>query len=242
MRLDEERVDEMSGAEGKLDLNRIVYIGRTFEEYMRMFSLEEEELIGQQILDCPAGACSFTAIANQLKSDVTAADIAYYYSTDELEDKGVQDVAHAMSELDKVKDNFVWNYFKSKEELVRARSEALRDTTKDRRQAPERYVPVILPELPFSDRAFDLTLSAHFLFMYSDRLDYDFHLRTINELMRVTRKELRIFPLVDLSCKRYVHLERLIDELASQGFITEEIEVPYEFQKGAKQMLRIRRR
>lgn len=231
----------MSGVEGKLDLERIVFIGRTYEEYLQMFNLNESDLVGQRILDCPAGACSFTAKGNQLHLDVTAADIAYYFATDELADKGAQDIAHAMNELEKVKDNFVWEYFKSIEELTLARSEALHSNTTHRRQAPERYVPVILPDLPFPDGAFDLTLSAHFLFMYSDRLDYDFHLRTIHQLMRVTSKELRIFPLVDLSCKRYVHLERLMDELASQGFIMEQLEVPYEFQKGAKQMLSIRR-
>jgi hypothetical protein len=59
--------------------------------------------------------------------------------------------------------------------------------------------------------------------------------------MRVTRGELRIFPLVNLSCKRYEHLERLIADLVREGFAAEEIEVPYEFQKGAKQMLKIRR-
>lgn len=231
----------MSGAEGKLDLERIVFIGRTFEEYLQMFNLKEADLAGQRILDCPAGACSFTAISNQLGSDVTAADIAYYYSADELADKGVQDIEHAMFELDKVRDNFVWDYFESIEDLTQARSKALNNNIKDQRHTPQRYVPVVLPDLPFSDEAFDLTLSAHFLFMYSDRLDYDFHLRAVNELMRVTRGELRIFPLVDLSCKRYEHLDRLIVELVSQGFDTEERVVPYEFQKGANQMLSIRR-
>ncbi|MEK4998185.1 MULTISPECIES: SAM-dependent methyltransferase [Paenibacillus] len=231
----------MSGAKGKLDLERIVFIGRTYEEYIRMFDLLESDLIGQSILDCPAGACSFTAIANRLGGEVTAADIAYYYSEDELADKGAQDIAHAMSGMEKVQDNFVWNYFKSIEGLTEARNAALTASTKDRRQTPQRYVPVILPDLPFADEAFDLTLSAHFLFMYSDRLDYEFHLETVKELMRVTRGELRIFPLVDLSCKRYEHLDRLIDDLVRQGFTAEELEVPYEFQKGAKQMLKIRR-
>jgi hypothetical protein len=231
----------MSGAEGKLELERIVFIGRTFEEYLQMFNLKEADLVGGRILDCPAGACSFTAISNQLGSDATAADIAYYYATCELAEKGVQDIEYAMSELDKVQGNFVWDYFNSIEDLTQARSKALNDNIKDQRETPERYVPVILPNLPFNDEDFDLILSAHFLFMYSDRLDYDFHLRTVNELMRVTRGELRIFPLVDLSCKRYEHLDHLIDEMVQQGFAVEEMEVPYEFQKGANQMLSIRR-
>jgi len=62
----------MSEAEIKLDLSRIVFIGRTFDEYMSMFNLTQEDLVGRKILDCPAGACSVTAKANQLGADVTA--------------------------------------------------------------------------------------------------------------------------------------------------------------------------
>lgn len=63
----------------KLDLERIVFIGRTFEEYLDMFSVSEKELQGKKILDCPAGACSFTAMGSELGLDVTACDIAYHY-------------------------------------------------------------------------------------------------------------------------------------------------------------------
>ncbi|MRN52608.1 SAM-dependent methyltransferase [Paenibacillus monticola] len=231
----------MSGAETKLDLERIVFIGRTFEEYMRMFKLEREELVGRRILDCPSGACSFTAVAQRFGAVATAADITYSYSAIELEQKGLQDIEHVMFQLDKVQDNFRWDFFKSITDLREARTEALMTSTHDRQQAQERYVPVTLPVLPFCDQAFDLTLSAHFLFMYGDRLDYDFHVRTLQELMRVTQGEIRIFPLVDLSGKRYEHLDSLMEYIISQGWSVEEIKVPYEFQKGANQMLRITR-
>jgi hypothetical protein len=59
----------------KVDLNRIVFIGRTFEEYMKIFSLSKEEMIGKKILDCPLGACSFTATANLAGLDVVACDM-----------------------------------------------------------------------------------------------------------------------------------------------------------------------
>ncbi|KGE16574.1 methyltransferase domain-containing protein [Paenibacillus wynnii] len=231
----------MSGAEPKLDLDRIVFIGRTFDEYMRMFDLRQEELTGRRILDCPAGACSFIAKANPLGADATAADIAYFHSPEILAQKGLQDIEHAMYQLDKVQDNFVWEYFKSIDGLRKIRIEALTDSIQDRRSASERYIPAVLPELPFRDQEFDLTLSAHFLFMYGDRLDYDFHMQTLKELMRVTKEEIRIFPLVDLSSQRYEHLDPLIEHIVSQGWTVEEIEVPYEFQKGANHMLRIRR-
>lgn len=105
----------------------------------------------------------------------------------------------------------------------------------------ERYVPVTLPSLPFKDAEFDILLSAHFLFMYSDRLDYQFHSTTINELLRVTKEEIRIFPLVDLEGKRYEHLDKLISYLADNGCTVEEVHVPYEFQAKANSMLKIKK-
>ncbi|KRF13595.1 class I SAM-dependent methyltransferase [Paenibacillus sp. Soil787] len=231
----------MSRAEVKLDLSRIVFIGRTFEEYMLMFNLSKEELKGRKVLDCPAGACSFTAIANQQGADVTATDIAYYHPFEQLAEKGFEDIEHAMLNMEKAQKNYKWDYFKSVEGLRNHRIQALIDCANDMTKSPNRYVPAVLPALPFEDKEFDLTLSAHFLFMYADRLDYDFHLQSIQELMRVTKEEIRIFPLIDLSCNRYEHLDKFVDFIQSQGYITEEIKVGYEFQKGANSMLRIKK-
>jgi hypothetical protein len=36
-----------------LNLDRVVFIGRTFSEYMRMFNLEPSQLKGLKILGCP---------------------------------------------------------------------------------------------------------------------------------------------------------------------------------------------
>lgn len=231
----------MSREEVKLDLSRIVFIGRTFDEYLKIFNLSTDELAGKRILDCPSGACSFTAIANQNGLDATAADIAYYFSINELESKGIQDLEHAMEHMEKAQSNYLWDYFKSVDDLKKNRMQALTDCMKGMKQSPERYVPAILPELPFSDNEFDVTLSAHFLFMYADRLDYDFHLQTLKELMRVTRNEIRIFPMVDLSSKRYEFLDELFEFIEGQGWTAEEIEVHYNFQKNANSMLKMKK-
>lgn len=145
----------MSRAEVKLDLSNIVFIGRTFDEYMRMFDLTKEELTGRRILDCPAGACSFTAIASQWGADVTATDIAYYYDFQQLKEKGMHDLEHAMNSMEKVQEIFVWDYFKSVTGLQSHRIQALTDCTNDMKQSPNRYVPVTLPALPFDDKQFD---------------------------------------------------------------------------------------
>ena len=225
----------------KLDLERVVFIGRTFEEYLDMFFLSEEELKGKKILDCPAGACSFTALGNKLGLDVTACDIAYDHSTEDLKNKGLQDVEHAIGNMKKVKSNYIWDYFKDIEHLRKHRLSALEDCTDDMVKSSERYVPVTLPFLPFKDKEFDILLSAHFLFMYADRLDYQFHINTINELLRVTKEEIRIFPLVDLEGKRYKHLDKLVSYLADNGYIVEEVKVTYEFQRNANSMLNIKK-
>ncbi|ULT59477.1 class I SAM-dependent methyltransferase [Neobacillus drentensis] len=223
----------------KLDLERIIFIGRTFEEYLDMFSLSVAELKGKRILDCPAGACSFTAVGNALGLNITAADIAYYHSNEDLYVKGIQDVEHAMEQMEIAKTNFIWDYFNDIEGLRKHRLRALNHCAKDMRQSSERYVPVTLPSLPFKDGEFDVLLSAHFLFMYADRLDYEFHINTLDELLRVTKEEIRIFPLVDLEGKRYEHLDKIISYLTETGCSVEEVKVPYEFQVNANSMLKI---
>ncbi|WP_276353270.1 SAM-dependent methyltransferase [Cohnella caldifontis] len=225
--------------ETKLDLSRIVFIGRTFEEYLSMFNLTKPELRGRSILDCPAGACSFTAWANRLGADVTASDIAYFHDVEELRKKGVQDLDHAMAKMESVQSSYVWDDFKSIEDLKNHRYQALTDCFNDMKLHPARYVPATLPSLPFEDKQFDMTLSAHFLFMYSDRLGYDFHVKTIQEMIRVTRREIRIFPLTNLAAERYDRLDDLLSFAHQQGLSTEEITAGYEFQKGANRMLRI---
>jgi hypothetical protein len=52
----------MSQVSSTLDLKHIVFIGRTFDEYMKMFNLSEEEIRKFKILDCPAGACFFNGL------------------------------------------------------------------------------------------------------------------------------------------------------------------------------------
>lgn len=36
-----------------LDLDTVIFIGRTYEEYLAIFGLCAEELAGKRILDCP---------------------------------------------------------------------------------------------------------------------------------------------------------------------------------------------
>lgn len=230
---------EQSQGKTKQELDRVVFIGRTFEEYTHMFDLQLSELAGKRILDCPSGACSFTAHGRKQGLDVTASDIAYNHRLDDLEAKGQQDIEHAMETLEQAKSNYVWDFYEDVPGLRQHREQALRDCVRDMREFPKRYVAAVLPELPFADEQFHLVLSAHFLFMYSDRLDYDFHIQTVRELLRVASEEVRIFPLTDLTGSRYAHLDRLIHELEAEGLRVTEVNVPYEFMKNGNSLLKI---
>ncbi|WP_252512189.1 class I SAM-dependent methyltransferase [Acinetobacter baumannii] len=226
----------------ELDINRVVFIGRTFDEYMKMFDLSIESLQNKKLLDCPAGACSFTAIASQHGIDSTSADIVYFFEHQDLKQKGLLDIEHTANEIQKVKNNYIWKFFKDVESLKTTRLQALKDCSEHMKKTSEKYVAVELPSLPFADQAFDITLSAHFLFTYANRLNYKFHYDAIKELLRVTSQELRIFPLVDMSGNYYEHLQQLKDDLLADGYICEELPVTYEFQKNANQIMVIKKK
>lgn len=66
-------------------------------------------------------------------------------------------------------------------------------------------------------------------------------IQVLPELLRVSKEEIRIFPLVDLEGKRYEHLDNLVNYLTENGCTIEEVKVPYEFQKNANSMLKIKK-
>lgn len=228
----------------RLDIDRIAFFGRTYAEYMDMFGLDESLLRSRRILDCPAGASSFSAEAHQKGIDVTACDILYDLTADKLMEKGKKDIKHVFEKFDEVTHLYVWKYYKSKDEVMALRSRALEIFANDFPVGSKegRYVQAEMPYLPFSDRTFSLVLSSNFLFLYGDRLDFDFHVACIKELLRVCSGEVRIFPLIGLDFKPYPYLDDILSSLDSNGIKVEMVEVPFEFQKGANKMLKLSRK
>jgi hypothetical protein len=103
-----------------------------------------------------------------------------------------------------------------------------------------RYVSAGLPRLPFADRSFDLALSSHFLFLYTEQFDQLFHRASILEMCRVA-EEVRVFPLLALGAVRSRHVDPVVEDLRRRGFDVSVDAVPYEFQRGGNQVMRIRR-
>jgi len=103
-----------------------------------------------------------------------------------------------------------------------------------------RYLEASLPHLPFKEKQFDLALSSHFLFLYSEHLDKQFHRDAIAEMLRVT-KEVRIFPLVTLSGEISPYLDPIMDYFNTKGYVCKVVKTKYEFQKSGDEMLQIQR-
>ncbi len=104
----------------------------------------------------------------------------------------------------------------------------------------DRYVTTTYPQTGFADQQFDLALVSHFLFLYDDHLDYDFHRRTLLELLRVAH-EVRVFPLVNLRTERAAALTQMLSDPVFSPYQITIQRVDYEFIRNGCEVLIIRR-
>ncbi len=63
---------------------------------------------------------------------------------------------------------------------------------------------------------------------------------SVDPLYRHAAREVRVFPLVDVNAETSAYLDPMLAELARAGIGVEVRSVPYKFQRGTNQMLRIR--
>jgi hypothetical protein len=220
-------------------LDQVEPWGRSFEEYVRMFALGEAEL-RLKILGCADGPASFNAEATRRKISVTSVDPLYRFDSSTIRDRIATTSSQVIEQTRRNMGQFVWTSIQSVEELEQIRMKAMENFLEDyelgKRQG--RYVEAELPSFPFPDRSFDLAVCSHFLFLYTEQLPKDFHRQAIVELCRVAA-EVRIFPLLNLAARPSPLVPSLVAELRKTHASTIET-VPYEFQRGGNQMLRIR--
>lgn len=222
-------------------LDQVVPWGRSFEEYQRMFALGDDDL-NRRILGCGDGPAAFNAEATRRGVSVTSVDPVYRFTTAQVGERIKATYVEMVEQLRQNMDEFLWTSFRSVEELGQVRMAAMEAflADYDAGKRDGRYVDAALPSLPFADASFDLALSSHFLFLYSTQLGAEFHAAGIRELCRVA-SEVRVFPLLALGGQRSPFVEPAVEDLRARGYLVTINTVPYEFQRGANQMLRIRR-
>ncbi|MEV8374083.1 class I SAM-dependent methyltransferase [Kribbella sp. NPDC056861] len=210
---------------------------RSYQEYAAMFDLSE---LPGSVLDCCAGGSSFTAEAAARGVDAVAVDPAYALPAAELLDTVRRSLPDSAQIVDEHASSFTWSWYGDPARKDDLRIEAADRFLQDVAVAPDRYVAGSLPMLPFEDGRFDLVLCSHLLFTWADQYGRDWHLAALRELIRVSRDEVRIFPLVQQGAGEPVdYLPELLD--AVRPVRSEIRKVPYEFQVGADKMLVLKR-
>ena len=223
-------------------IDRVVPWGRSFAEYQAMFSLDQTDL-GGLILGCGDGPASFNAEMSAKGHAVVSVDPLYSATAAAIERRVDETFDEVMDQMRRHSDDFVWTHIPSVAELGRRRMASMRRFIADyaRGRAEGRYVDASLPDVPFYDGAFDLALSSHLLFLYSEQLDMALHVRALEEMLRVAT-EVRVFPLLQIGGTPAPHVAGVVEVFRSRGANATVEPVEYEFQKGGNQMLRLRRK
>lgn len=228
----------------RFQLNRVAFYGRTLFEYLKMFHLNDiKGLKAYKILDCPTGASSFVAEAcNRYGINAIGCDPLFDKDTKVLQKLGEEDIDYVIEKVSNATKLYNWDFYTSLEDLRNYRSLALEkfildyDETRQRK----RYIQAVLPKLPFGDGSFDLVLSGHFLFTYSHKFNFSFISSSIIELLRVSSKEVRIYPLQKSGSEPYERMADLLSILDQHGASCKIVPVKFEFQKGSTEMLLLR--
>jgi hypothetical protein len=220
-------------------LDQVVPWGRSFDEYRQMFALTDDDL-GLRIVGCGDGPASFNAEATRLGSTVISCDPLYRYGTEQLRERIASTYDQILEQTRRNAGEFVWNTIRSVEELGQLRMAAMNAFLDDYPAGLTggRYIDAELPSLPFADASFDLALCSHFLFLYTAQLGEAFHRSAIHEMCRVAT-EVRIFPLLALGGTPSPLVAAVVEALGGRGFDVSIDDVPYEFQRGGNQMMRI---
>lgn len=224
-----------------IDNTRTYFFGRSFFEIMSCFGFDTKSLQGKRVLDCPAGPSSFAAEAFDHAFEVVAFDPVFYRGFEALKTLAYSDYEAMFARVRGKPELFVQKTFDSIEaaeaDRYRALEIFLEDYTKNFPHG--RYVAGELPSLEFGDDSFDIVLCGHLLFLYA--FDFDFHLKSVLEMCRVAKEEVRIHPIVGMGGKDHPMLEPLIEALELRGFFAEVQIVDHEFFKGSNRTLVIRK-
>lgn len=223
----------------RFTLRQVAFFGRTMAEYLEMLALDSDNLRGLSILDVASGPGSFVAESLAAGLDVTGCDPLYDGDPAAITLQGKADIDACREQIRRSPGSLVYGDIDA---FYRAKYAALDRFSVDyrHRRSEGRYLAGALPSLPFSDRSFDLVVTANFLMVYApladggmhdgDEFGLDFHLQSVAELARVTRSELRIPGMHTWTQPpvRHPYCKPLEDRLEQLGFKTELVASDYD--------------
>ena len=221
-------------------LDKVVPWGRSYDEYVSMFDLTENDL-ESRVLGCGDGPAAFNSALSKRGGNVISVDPIYVFDAAQIRSRVSDTYETVMAQMRNNKNDYVWGAIPSVEQLGNVRMSAMETFLSDFEIGKQegRYIAGELPSLPFESGQFDIALSSHFLFLYSAHLSAEFHLQALQEMLRVAH-EVRVFPLIALDSAPSPHLDFVSTYLENHGFGVEVKRVLYEFQRGASEMLVIK--
>ena len=220
-------------------LDQIVPWGRSRDEYELMFGLADGDWAGG-VLDCGGGPASFTAELSARGVRAVSVDPIYAYSGSEIRSRFEATVEPMLSQIRASPGDWTWGYHRDPDDLYANRRAAMDRFLSDYEDGLRdgRYIVGELPSLPFDSGSFGLVVCSHLLFLYSNLLSEEFHIRSVLELCRVAG-EVRIFPLLTLAREPSAYVSAVRAALESEGWTARVVPVHYELQRGGNQMLRV---
>jgi len=225
-----------------VELAEVVPWGRGLNEYKAMFSLSDNDL-KKSILGCGDGPASFNAELSKSGHDIVSVDPIYQFNSKEIRSRIDEVYPQIMSQVAKNTEDYVWKNIANFEAMGSTRMAAMQSFLADYAQGKKsgRYINASLPRLPFKNIEFELALCSHYLFLYSEQVNQKQHLLSMKELCRVAA-EVRVYPLLSISNNQISpHLTSVISGLKNCDLSVSLVPVEYEFQKGANEMLVVKR-
>ena len=202
-----------------------------------MFLLAHDDL-EKRILGVGDGPASFNAELTEKGRNIKSVDPLYEFSKEQIRQRIDEVYNQVMSQMKNNKNDYIWTTIASIEELGQTRMTAMNKFLDDYMAGKDagRYINASLPILPFDNRAFDLAVCSHYLFLYTEQVSQDEHILSMKELCRVST-EVRIYPLLALDNSKSRHLKPVLSALKEFQLNVSIKKVPYQFQKGVSEML-----
>src|SRR5689334_486644 len=107
-----------------IQLSEVIPFGRSYSEYVKMFSLTEMDL-ERKILDCGGGPTSFNFEMNHRNRRVVSLDPVYQFSRVDLESRISLTFADMIAQVRVNPDKFVWKNIKDVDDLAAVRMSAM---------------------------------------------------------------------------------------------------------------------
>ncbi len=139
-----------------MQLDRVVPFGRSFDEYVRMFALDQTDL-GKSILSVADGPASFNAEGTAKGMQIHSCDPLYAFGADEIRDRFYAVLDNIITQVENTPDSWVWSYHNSPSDLRKNRIAVTERFYADYEvgKAEGRYMFGELPNLGYKANSFD---------------------------------------------------------------------------------------